>query len=114
MKSNDGLNDLAVFAAAAILYTTIAMWAAQPASLCKMSEQSPGRLYLDRQVHREHLARDARRMYQLARRYAASAGHTATEQAKGAEQCLESLSHDLAEAHAVPIDHVREVIAVER
>jgi hypothetical protein len=78
-----------------------------------MIEEPHLRLYMDREVHREHLARDARRIQQLARRYAAHLGKTATD-ARDAARCLESLAHQLAAAHDVPIDHVHEVIAAGR
>ena len=107
------MNELAAFAGVSILYTTLAMWATQPSFACVMVEEPHTRLYMDREVHREHLTRDARRIQQLARRYAAHRGNPSAE-ASDAEQCLESLTRELAATHDVPIDRVRAAISFER
>jgi hypothetical protein len=107
------MNELTFFAGVTVLYTTLAMWATQPSYACVMIEEPPLRLYMDQEVHREHLARDARRIQQLARRYAAHAADISTE-ASDAERCLESLTRQLAATHDVPIDLVRAVISAER
>jgi hypothetical protein len=49
------MNELTLFAGVTILYTAIAMWSTQPSYSCVMSEEPRQRLYMDREVDREHL-----------------------------------------------------------
>lgn len=92
---------------ATCVYTALVMWASQPSYACVLSEQQPRRLYLDRQVHREHLAQDAQRIQQLARRHATYAENIVRETEP---QCLDELTRQLATAHQVSIDEVRRLI----
>jgi hypothetical protein len=107
------MNELTTFAGVTVLYTTLAMWATQPSNSCVMIEEPRQRLYIDRDVDREHLARDARRIQRLARRYAAHTGHIANE-ADDTERCEERLTRQIAATHDVPIDQVRAAMSAER
>src|SRR4030095_12858676 len=105
------MNDLTFAAGVTVLYTTFAMWATQPSSSCVMTEEPHQRLSMDREVHREHLARDVHRLRQSARRHAAHA-ENATE-TQPAEPCLDTLARQLATVHDVSIDTVRRLMSEE-
>ena len=104
------MKNLAFAAGVTVLYTTFAMWARQPSSSCVMTEEPHQRLYMDRQVHREHLARDVHRLRQSARRHAAHEDNATTE-TQPAEPCLDTLARQLASTHDVSIDTVRRLIS---
>jgi hypothetical protein len=103
------MNELTFAGGVTCLYMALAMWAAQPSYACVMGEQVPKRLYLDLQVHREHLTRDARHIQRLAWRHAAHAASPEKE-AQVAALCLDDLARQLASAHHVTIDNVRRLI----
>lgn len=90
--------------------TVLAMWATQPSYSCVMIEEPRQHLNLEREVDREHLARDARRIHQVARRYAVHLGDTAagvnsdapaSSTDADAEQCQENFAFQLATVHDV-------------
>jgi len=99
------MNTLTFASGVTIVYTALAMWATQPSYSCVLSEHLPHRLYMDRQVDREHLARDAQRIQQLARRHAHA--KDVVNEAQIAELCRDELARHVASAHQVSTDDVR-------
>lgn len=117
------MNELTTIAGAALVYTVLAMWATQPSYSCVMIEEPRQHLNLEREVDREHLARDARRIHQVARRYAVHLGDIAagvnpdapaSSTDADAEQCQENLALQLPTVHDVPIDEVHTTMSAER
>lgn len=109
------MSEGAALAGAAVLYTLLAMWATQPPSTCTRPFE-PGRsLDLQRDVDREHLARDADEIARVAHRYAAHLNATTADPADAAvQQCEDTLARDVAVVHHVTFDQIRGAIAAER
>lgn len=88
------------------MYMALAMWATQPSSSCRLTEEPRRRLNLERQLDREHLQRDAWKIRDAARRFAS--GLSSSEPDDGAiTKCGETLARQLAAAHDVTLEEVR-------
>jgi hypothetical protein len=107
------VNEVTTIAGAALVYTVLAMWATQPSYSC-VSVEEPGRqLNLQREVDREHLARDARRIQQVAWRYAVHLASTPSVD-DDYRRCHAMLARQLATVHDVPIEDVSRQSSVVR
>jgi hypothetical protein len=100
-----------VLAGAALLCTLFVMWATRPPSTCDMAAEPHRRLYLDRQLDREHLGRDAGEIQRVARRRAT---HAAAGGGSVFADCQDTLVHGVVAKHDVTVDQVLAAIAAER
>jgi hypothetical protein len=76
-----------------------------------MAAEPHRRLYLDRQLDREHLGRDAGEIQRVAHRHATGA---ADADPSAFTQCEDTLVHAVVAKHDVTVDQVRAAIAAER
>lgn len=76
-----------------------------------MAAEPHRRLYLDRQLDREHLGRDAGEIQRVARRHATRA---AAADESAFTQCEDTLVHGVMAKHDVTLDEVRAAITAGR
>jgi hypothetical protein len=94
-------------AAAALLFTVVALWATRPRPTCDMTLEPHSHLDLDRAVDREHLAADIGTSGRIARRYLARiSAHPADAHQQPAlapdgeaEQCHARLAQQIMTTH---------------
>jgi hypothetical protein len=89
----------------------LVMWATQPSHECVPADEPRRHLYLDRQLDREHLQRDALKLRAVARRYASGLSSQSVE--GEIAKCEETLARHLAAAHDVPVESVFGAMSVE-
>lgn len=87
-------------ACAAFVYMGFAMWATQPAQSCELPGGAQRRLYLDRVMDRELIARQARRIHEISSREAQRSG------AAEGTACEARLAAELAARHELPVEAV--------
>ncbi len=107
------MSELNVLSGTALVYTMLAMWATQPSRACELAPEPSRRLYLDRQLDREHLTRDLEQVRRAARGYAGRHGGSESA-ARAVEECESRLAPLVAHRHAVPDAYVLEVLAKTR
>ena len=90
-----------ILSCAALIYMWIAMWGTQSTQSCQLPVASARRLYLDRAMDRELIARQARRIREISARDAGR-GTFADGTA-----CEARLAAELAARHELPIDVVQ-------
>jgi len=99
--------ELALTASAALVAALLVMWAQAPTTDCVMPFEASRRLVLDRQVDREHLARDLASADRVARRHDARASRSADPSSIQPRGCEDTLLQTIAERHGLAADVVR-------
>ena len=95
-----------ILSCAALVYMGLAMWATRPTQTCQLSIAPQRRLYADRVMDVELIARQARRIREISSREATLRGTV-----EGAA-CEVRLAAELAVRHEVPIETVH--LALDR
>ena len=98
--------ELALTAAAVLVAALLVMWAQAPTTDCVMPFEASRRLVLDREVDREHLARDLASADRVARRHDAVSSRSA-DQAIPSRGCEDTLLQTIADRHGLAAEVVR-------
>ena len=107
------MTELVTVAGTALLVMLLAMWATGTASTCVVTPEPHRRLNLERDVDREHLARDVRESVRIARRYTLRTV-TTSDAGSASERCEATLDRQIMAAHDVTLDEIREAASREQ
>jgi len=98
--------ELGLTAGTLIIATVVVMWVQAPTTECVMPFEASRRLVLNREVDREHLARDLASAERVARRHVAASSASA-EPPISLRTCEDTLFQAIAERHGLAAGQVR-------